>query len=71
MCDHSLEQCISSTHTSEIGLPNLVKSSINNLSGVIKRTFIYLSITACITAFLTEYFCCELRAHPGINEGNF
>ena len=71
MCDHSLEQCISSTHTSEIGLPNFVRSSINNLSGVMKRTLIYLSITDWMTAFFTEYFYYELRAHPGINEGNF
>jgi hypothetical protein len=71
LCDHSLEQCISSTHTREIGLPNFVRSSINNLSGVIKRTFICLSMTACMTAFFTEYFYCEFKAHPGINEGSF
>jgi len=28
-------------------------------------------MTACMTAFFTEYFYCEFKAHPGINEGSF
>ena len=48
--DHSLAQWISSTHTIDIFRPNLLRSSINNLSGVIKRTLILWSWTALITA---------------------
>lgn len=41
--DHSLEQWISSTHTIEIFLPNLLRSSMNSLSGVMNKTLILQS----------------------------